>query len=130
MNAYQEAEEYVESLRTGDRNATCADRIGQELADREAQIKAMLEQAEDSEYYGDEEAIYELAIGVSHYKVMNICLSYGGPADYLEVKHDDNGVHSVTYRFSDWFDTATREVEEGSYLWNYAVMMWEMGAGL
>lgn len=125
MNTYQEAEEYVESLRTGDRNETCADRIGQELADREAQIKAMTEQAEDSEYYGDEEAIYELALSVTVDKVAEICLSYGGTADYIQVTYNDGGIKKMIYQFSDWFDTATREIERGSYMWNYAAMIVE-----
>jgi hypothetical protein len=106
-------------------NPTCADRIGAELADREAQIKAMLEQAEDSEYYGDEEAIYELALSITVEKVATICLSWGGPADYLEITYGEGGIRKMVYRFSDWFDTATTEVEEGSNLWNYGVMMLE-----
>lgn len=104
---------------------TCADRIAQELADREAQIKAMLEQAEDSEYYGDEEAIHELALSITVEKVATICLSWGGPADYLEITYGEGGISKMVYRFSDWFDTATLEVEKGSYLWNYGVMMLE-----
>lgn len=104
---------------------TCADRIGQELADREEQIRQMLEQAEDSEYYGDEEAIYELALSITVEKVATICLSWGGPADYLEITYGEGGIRKMIYRFSDWFDTATREVEEGSNLWDYGVMMLE-----
>lgn len=105
--------------------AKCANRIGQELADREAQIKAMLERAEGSEYYGDEEAIFELALSVDTFQLTKICLSYGGPADYLEILHSGIEIQRMTYRFSDWFDTATQEVEEGSYLWTYGVMMLE-----
>ena len=104
---------------------TCAERIGAELADREAQIKAMLEQAEGSEYYGDEEAIYELALSIDTAKVTTICLSYGGPADYLEITHDTDGISKMLYRFSDWFDTATESVERDSYLWQYGEMMLE-----
>ena len=65
--------------------AKCADRIGQEMAEREAQIQAMTEQAEDSEYYGDDEAIYELALSITVEKVATICLSWGGPADTLRL---------------------------------------------
>lgn len=103
----------------------CADRIRQEMADREAQIKAMTEQAEGSEYYGDEEAIYELALSVDTYKVTKVCLSYGGPSDYLEITEDGHGVASMVYRFSDWFDTATLTVGEGTELWNYGMMILE-----
>ena len=105
--------------------ARCANRIGQEMADREEQIRQMIEQAEESEYYGDEESIYELALSITKETVTTICLSYGGPADYLEVRHNEGDIRSITYRFSDWFDTATQEVERGSYLWHYGEMMLE-----
>lgn len=101
----------------------CANRIRQEMADREEQIRQMVEQAEDSEYYGDEEAIYELALSIDTAKVTTICLSYGGPADYIEITHDSDDIRKMVYRFSDWFDTATEEIERGSHLWNYGVMI-------
>lgn len=103
----------------------CKDRIHSELADREEQIRQMLEQAEGSEYYGDEEAIYELALSIDVEKVATICLSWGGPADYLEITYGEGGIRKMDYRFSDWYDSATLEVEEGSNLWNYGVMMLE-----
>lgn len=105
--------------------ASCAERISQEMADREEQIRQMVEQAEENEYYGDEEAIYDLALSIDIQKVATICLSWGGPADYLEITYGENGIRKMVYRFSDWFDTATAEVEEGSHLWNYGVMMLE-----
>lgn len=104
---------------------TCAERIGQEMADREEQIKAMTEQAEGSEYYGDEESIYELALSITVEKVATICLSWGGPADYIEITYGEGGISNMIYRYSDWFDTATREIKEGSALWNYGEMMLE-----
>lgn len=103
----------------------CANRIGQEMADREEQIRQMVEQAEGSEYYGDEEAIYDLALSIDIEKVATICLSWGGPADYLEITYGEGGIRKMIYRFSDWFDTATQEVEEGTYLWDYGVMVLE-----
>ena len=103
----------------------CANRIRSEMADREETIRQMLEQAEDSEYYGDEEAIYELALSITVEKVATICLSWGGPADYLEITYGEGGISKMVYRFSDWFDTATEQVEEDSYLWQYGVMMLE-----
>lgn len=106
-------------------NPTCADRIASEMADREEQIRAMVEQAEDSEYYGDEEAIYELALSITKETVTTICLSYGGPADYLEITHNEADIRKMVYRFSDWFDTATEEVQRGSALWNYGEMIIE-----
>lgn len=107
-------------------NPTCADRIAEEMANREGQIRQIVEQAEDSEYYGDEEAIYELALSIDTKQVTTICLSWGGPSDYIEVTHKGMDISKMVYRFSDWFDTATVEVEEGSALWNYAVWMVEI----
>jgi hypothetical protein len=37
-------------------------------------------------------------------------------------------IKRVTYRYSDWFDTATVNVEEGSALWQYAEYVIEYGA--
>lgn len=107
-------------------NPTCADRIAEEMARREEQIRQIVEQAEDSEYYGDEEAIYELALAIDTKQVTTICLSWGGPSDYIKVTHKGTDIYKMVYRFSDWFDTATVEVEQGSALWNYAAWMIEI----
>lgn len=108
------------------KEATCAERIDQALASREEDIRQMTEKAEDSEYYGDEESIYEYALAISKYTVVKIELSWGGPSDYLECRVDDrSGLFSVTYHFQDWFDGAEREVSKDSPLWNYAEMMLE-----
>lgn len=98
----------------------CADLIAEKLREREEEVRSLQERADDSEYYGDEERIYELALSVDTKKFTSICLSYGGPSDYLEAYHEGGEVYRVVYRFSDWFDTATRDVEEGSALWQYA----------
>lgn len=105
---------------------TCADSVAGHMANREEQLRLMVEQVEGSEYYGDEEAIYELALSVDTEKITTICLSYGGPADYIEIRHNRDEIRSMTYRFSDWFDTATKEIERGTQLWNYGVMMLEL----
>lgn len=112
-------------MTTTTQQPTCADRINREMAEREEQIRAMIEKSEESEYYGDEESIYDLALSIDTKKITTICLSYGGPADYIEVTHDNNGIYKMVYRFSDWFDTATKEIEEGSQLWDYAALMLE-----
>jgi hypothetical protein len=114
MNATQTAEE-----------TKCADRIAEKMARREETIRQMVEQAEGSDYYGDEEAIYELALSINTKKVTTICLSWGGPSDYIEITHDEDGISKMMYRFSDWFDTATLYIEEGSHLWNYGAMILE-----
>lgn len=114
-------------------NPTCADRIAGELASREEQLREIMqrmeravEQAEESEYYGDEEAIYELALSIDTKQITTICLSWGGPADYIDVTHKGGDISRMVYRFADWFDSATVEVERGSALWNYAAWMVEI----
>lgn len=105
---------------------TCAERIGSELADREQYLADLFKKAQESEYYGDYEEIYELALSVDTKKNTTICLSWGGPADYLDVIWTEKeGIYEITYRFEDWFDTASRKVEEGSALWQYAEMIIE-----
>lgn len=115
-------------MTTETKQETCNQRIGQELASREADMKALFDKAEETEYYGDEESVYEYALSIDTKKVTTICLSYGGPADYIEITHDEDGVQKMVYRFSDWFDTATQEIEEGSALWRYGVIMLDMEA--
>lgn len=92
---------------------TCAELVREQMASREADIKALMSDPESD--WSDEPA---LSIETS--KVTIVTLSWGGPADYLEIAHNDNGINKVIYRYSDWFDTATAEVERGSYLWDYA----------
>ena len=95
----------------------CADKIADELKSREADIQALF----DSEDY---EEIAEFALSHETIKLTKVCLSWGGPADYLEIEwqgHDfQHEILKVTYRYSDWFDTATVAVEEDSPLYRYA----------
>lgn len=114
-------------------NPTCADRIAGALSSREEQLSQIMqrmeravEQAEESEYYGDEEAIYELALSIDTKQVTTICLSWGGPSDYIEVTHKGMDISRMVYRFADWFDSATVDIEKGSALWNYAAWMVEI----
>lgn len=92
--------------------ATCADRIAEMMRSREQDVKPAIDDNWDD----------ELALAVDHKQVTVITMSYGGPADYLEVTHVDGDIEKVVYRFSDWFDTATMEVPEDSPLWGYAQM--------
>lgn len=105
---------------------TCAELVRIKMQERESDIKALLDNPE-SDWDDDP------ALSVETVQVTKICLSYGGPADYLEAYWEKDrvnydGVFRVVYRFSDWFDTATLEVEEGSALWNYANIIVEAQA--
>ena len=93
---------------------TCASRIDDAAKEREAQIQALLN---DPESDGNDDP----ALSVETYQVTKIWLSWGGPSDYLEVRHQGREVEGVKYIFSDWFDTASRVVLEDSPLYTYAV---------
>ena len=104
---------------------TCEERIS-------SQLERLNESLEDifSRYDGEDDETREGAFEeLAEYPlciedpriVTTVTLSWGGPADYLEITHDKDGdIYEVLYRFSDWFDTATREVEKDSPAWRYA----------
>jgi len=97
---------------------TCAELVQDKLAERESEINALINNPE-SDWSDDP------ALGVSTSRITIVTLSWGGPADYLEITWDENGIDKVLYRYSDWFDTATLEVEPGTALWNYANLILE-----
>jgi len=114
---------------------TCADRIAEQLASEErnlsdiyavldGEIKPTEDQSETQtidEAYSD---LYNYALGINTIKETTITLSWGGPASYLEVLHDGAEITRLTYRFSDWFDTATEEItDKDSSLYRYAQEM-------
>jgi hypothetical protein len=94
---------------------SCAERIGAELQDRADYIKGLLSGNDD-----DLEALNNLPLAVETMKETTITLSWGGPADYLHITHNEGDVLRVVYRFSNWFDTAIVELDETSPLWDYA----------
>ena len=103
---------------------TCAQLVAIRMQERESEIKELFDNPDNAEEN-------DPALSVETTQITKICLSYGGPADYIEAYWEkDNfkydGVYKVVYRFSDWFDTATIEVEEGSALWNYANIVVEV----
>ncbi len=107
---------------------TCADRIADQLAGEEENLKAIyavLDGTNDgSEIDEAQEELYNYALGMNTIKETTITLSWGGPASYLEILHDGAEITKLTYRFSDWFDTATQEItDEDSSLYRYAQEM-------
>jgi hypothetical protein len=117
------------------KEATCAERIADQLAGEEENLKAIYsvidgnyeEQSEESETQQMDNAynaLYEYALGSSTIKETTITLSWGGPASYLEILHDGAEITQLTYRFSDWFDTSTQKItDEDSSLYRYAQEM-------
>jgi hypothetical protein len=100
---------------------TCAERIADEFASTEQAIAdSMRGDMYEDDYEGVE--IY----GIRRTETVQFQLSGGGPADYVEVRHQDGEVIRVEYRFSDWFDTATLLVPEGSPVYQWALQQLEL----
>ena len=103
------------------KQATCADRIKDQLASLNESITELQDHPDSDDYFDD------LALSIDTYKLVTVCLSYGGPSSYLEIKTTNDGeIISVTYRFSDWFDTATLPVFNSEPAYAYAVSILEM----
>lgn len=99
---------------TSNEHQSCAQLIHSNFLDRETQIKALLEDSNADEYNDDP------ALSIDTVRFTKVCLSYGGPADYLEIYHLEGEITRLVYRYSDWFDTASTDVTEDSPLWAYA----------
>lgn len=93
---------------------TCQDRIKDSLASLNDDLTALYSNPESDDYFNDP------ALSVDHFQLTSVCLSYGGPSSYLEIKHIGSEIITVTYRFSDWFDTATTPVLECEPAYDYA----------
>lgn len=118
------------------RELNCAERIADQLASEERNIgdiykvldgggEELLEGASETqtidEAYSD---LYNYALGINTIKETTITLSWGGPSSYLEILHDGTEITQLTYRFSDWFDTATEKITDTeSSLYRYAQEM-------
>jgi len=110
------------------KEATCAQRIADQLAGEELNLKeiyAVLDSTNDgAELDEAQESLYNYALGMNTIKETTITLSWGGPASYLEILHDGAEITQLTYRFSDWFDTATEQItDKESNLYRYAQEM-------
>lgn len=99
---------------------TCAQRIDEQLRSREEDIRKLVSDP-DSDWGQDDPAL-----SIDKTEVVSICLSWGGPADYVEIHTRGGEVEKVLYRFSDWFDTATIELDKTSPLYEYAMFHLEM----
>jgi len=102
----------------------CADLIDDTMKERELQLRELLDNPDNDE-------LDDPALSINTDKLTTVCLSWGGPADYLEIiwfgNDHDWEIKRVTYRYSDWYDTATREVLEDSPLYEYARNVIEYG---
>jgi hypothetical protein len=98
---------------------SCAERINEELAQRNAQLRLVMDNPDHDDYFDDP------ALGIDSYTLTKVCFSYGGPSDYLEIQHKGLEVFGMTYRFSDWYDTAEIQVVGGSPLYDYGLSLLE-----
>ena len=101
------------------KHKSCTDRIKQELSSLNDDLTKVMSNQDYDDYFDDP------ALSIDHFQLTSVCLSYGGPSSYLEIKHKDGEIISVTYRFSDWFDTATLPVFESEPAYKYALSIVE-----
>jgi hypothetical protein len=101
-------------MTTVNKQESCADRIKDSLKSLNEDLTVMMDNPNHDDYFDDP------ALSIDNYTLTVVCLSYGGPSSYLEVKHVGNDIVSVTYRFSDWYDTATLPVYESEPAYEYA----------
>jgi hypothetical protein len=101
-------------MTTVNKQASCADRIKDSLKYLNEDLTAMMDNPNHDDYFDDP------ALSIDTYTLTSVCLSYGGPSSYLEIKHQGSEIHTVTYRFSDWYDTATVPVLESEPAYEYA----------
>lgn len=96
---------------------SCEQRISEHMDSREKMFKEIFDRIDN----GDDAAIEELdtsILSLDTKMVVRIQISWGGPADYVEVElskdeHDRyTEISGVTYHFADWFDHAERPVQE------------------
>lgn len=106
------------------KEATCAERIAEQLASEEESLREIFA---DMENYENDEArdqayedFHSYALGMTTRQQTIFTLSWGGPASSIEVTHEGADIISAVYRFSDWFDTATEQLDEESPLYRYA----------
>jgi hypothetical protein len=90
------------------KQGTCAERIGGEMDKLEKMI------------ISDEIDPNDI-LGIDRTETIRICLSWGGPSDYVELDRRDGDVIAVRYRFSDWFDTAVLDVDESNPIYQWAL---------
>jgi hypothetical protein len=120
---------------------TCAERIADQMASEAENLKAIYsvidgdydtesDESETAQADNAYEELHNYALGMDTIKETTITLSWGGPASYLEILHDGAEITRLTYRFSDWFDTATEQItDEESPLYRYAQEMINLQEG-
>lgn len=111
---------------------TCKELIEERLADREEYMNGLLDAIDSDEefdgYSDPMDAMYDYALGYDKVLVVNIQISAGGPADWLEVfvaPEKNPEILKIKYHYSDWFDHAEMTVDSDSPFYRYAETMIE-----
>lgn len=113
-NCTKEAVEQFKDYLKAQEAKSCKGRIVDSLKSLNEDLTAVMNNPEHDDYFDDP------ALSIDSFQLTSVCLSYGGPSSYLEIKHKGSEVISVTYRFSDWFDTATLPVYDSEPAYEYA----------
>ena len=93
---------------------TCAERINGELAQRNAQLRQIMDNPNHDDYFDDP------ALAIDRARFTRVCFSYGGPSDYLEIIHTGGEITRAEYVFHDWYDGHRVSVQEGTPMYEYA----------
>jgi hypothetical protein len=107
----------------------CEQVIDSHMEDRNVYLENLNDIIGDNESSSEdvENALRELSefpAGIESFKVIKIILSGGGPADWIEVKVNDEGdVMGMSYHWQDWGDHAQRKIYSDSYLWDFAMQI-------
>lgn len=103
---------------TEQRNKSCEERIGDQLASTMKSITDLLSREASDDDEVREEAIEEWSndvLSVEVKKTVRVLMSTGGPADWFECEIDDeNAITAITYVFEDWYDHAERRLQPGT----------------
>jgi hypothetical protein len=113
------------------KDKSCSARIAEELANEERNIGDIYRVLDNPEEQLDEaySELYNYALGMDSKQITTITLSWGGPSSHLEITHTGAEIDCVVYRFSDWFDTATQQLDKESPLYRYAQEMIDIQEG-
>jgi len=109
----------------------CADKIAKELESREEDLLSYYRIIDSDDVLEEDrdrarEAINEMAYGIENRTVSRVTWSGGGPADYIEITHNEGYIYGVEYIFADWFDVAKLPVPENSPAYRYALELMEI----
>ncbi|ABD11912.1 hypothetical protein ThrDRAFT_04632 [Frankia casuarinae] len=102
-----------------DRNATCENRIDAQLLSLERWYRRRYKRLEKAQRANDdarEEELHEELepLAVSARRLVRVEFFWGGPSAHMDAEVDNGQVVAATFHFLDWFDGASRSIDENS----------------